>query len=75
MNTVEIRWLKSVDYVRIYNAVNSEQPAAKADLHPLPVVLLASPAREPCFWLSLTVLIVRLVIWDAIAHYDAIVMN
>ena len=29
-NTVEIRWFKSVDYVQIYNAVNSEQPAAKA---------------------------------------------
>ena len=53
-NTVEIRWLKSV--VQIYNAVNSEQPAAaKADLYPLPVVLLASPAREPYFWLYLTV--------------------
>ena len=50
-NTVGIRWLKSVDYVQIYNAVNSEQPAAKADLYPLPVVLLASPAREPSFWL------------------------
>ena len=54
-NTVEIRWVKSVDYVRIYNAINSEQAAAKADLYPLPVVLLASPAREPCFWLLLTV--------------------
>ena len=51
MNIVETRWLKSVDYVRLYNAANSEQPAAKADLYPLPVVLLASPAREPYFWL------------------------
>ena len=53
---------KSVEYVRIYNAINSEQPAAKAYLYTLPVVLLASPAREPCFWLSLTVLI-ELRVW------------
>ena len=56
-NTVEIRWVKCVAYVRIYNAINSEQPAAMAYLFPLLVVLLASPAQEPRFWLSLTVLI------------------
>ena len=50
-------WVKSGQYVRIYNAINSAQSAAKTYLYPLPVVLLASPAREPCFWLSLTVLI------------------
>ena len=54
-STVEIRWVKSAEYVRIYNAINSEQAAPKAYLYPLPVVLLASPARDPCFWLSLTV--------------------
>ena len=46
---MEIRWVKSVEYVQIYNAINSEQPAAKANLYPLPVVLLASPARGPVF--------------------------
>ena len=45
-NTVEIRWVKSVAYVRIYNAINSEQPAAKADLYPPPVVFLASPCES-----------------------------
>ena len=59
-HTGEIRWVKSVEYVRIYNAINSEQTAAKAYLYPLPVVLLASPAREPFFWLSLTVPIAML---------------
>ena len=59
-NIVEIWWVQSVEYVRIYNAINSdlEQPAAKANLYPLPVVLLASPAREPWFWLWLTIGIV-----------------
>ena len=67
-NTVEMRWVKSVEYVRIYNAINSEQPATKANVYPLPVVLLASPARELCFWLSLTVPIAELV-------YDSCVVS
>ena len=44
-NTVEIQWVKSVEYVWIYNAIDSEQPAAKVNLYPLPVVLLASHVR------------------------------
>ena len=41
-----MRWVKSADYVRTYNAINSEQPAAKANMYPLPVVLLDTSAQE-----------------------------